>query len=770
MADDATDLKTAEDDGELLATIMERYKASREHLSAWREEARECFEFYANRQWSQEEEEILKNQMRPTITFNRSAVLIDAVLGYEVNNRQETRFIPRTLGDAKVNEELTKGSEYFRDECDAEFEESDAFRDMLICGMGWTGDRLDATRNPEYDLIRERIDPFEMMADPSARKPNLADARYMMRKKWMARDEVRQMFPEWDSEGGNADWLADDEAEGGIQHTDPRNRYKGNNDSEVGRDIPTLEYQWMTLEDRFLIKNPQNGKEIYLTKPQVDENKDALAQMAQFGVQPKQVKKSVYRRAFVIGGEIVKPQNEPSPYFAPYCDGFSYGCITGMRDRNKSTWFGMMRRLRDPQVWSNKWLAQIMHILNSGAKPGYDVEEGAIKNQADFEQKASKPGAINTFVSGAIQNGRIQYRNPPTMPTGFDKLVEYANKSFGDVSGVNQELLGMADREQAGVLEYQRKQSAVTLLAPLFDSLRRYRKITGRCWLYMMQNYIADGRMIRITMDDGEQFVPFNKSETAEYDVVIDQASSAPNQKEATWAVMTQLLPIIGDRLGPDEFKLILEYSPLPESFMEKFKEMEKAKEGQPPPPDPAMVKVQMDAQLKQQQLQFDQQKAQQDGQIEQAKTAATIQLTQAQAKAQLELEQAKAAAALQMKQAEMQQTMVLEQQKAQADFALAQAEMQNQLQIEQIKVAAQIELQNKVATAKAQTNHMVAAEGIKNKQQAKTDTSKASNDSSKAVVDAVLVGFDKIAKEMAKPKDIVRAKDGRASRIVQGA
>ena len=81
---------------------------------------------------------------------------------------------------------------------------------------------------------------------------------------------------------------------------------------------------------------------------------------------------------------------------------------------------------------------------------------------------------------------RSQRRESRGLPPDLGNLMEYANKSMSDVSGINQELLGMADREQAGVLEYQRKQSAVTLLAPLFDSMRRYRKMAGRCWLYMM--------------------------------------------------------------------------------------------------------------------------------------------------------------------------------------------------------------------------------------------------------------------------------------------
>jgi hypothetical protein len=163
-------------------------------------------------------------------------------------------------------------------------------------------------------------------------------------------------------------------------------------------------------------------------------------------------------------------------------------------------------------MWSNQVLSQIMHLLNTSAKPGYDVEKGAIDNPQAFEAKAARPGAINVFVDGSLQQGRVQRREAVGLPPDLANLMTYANESMQNVSGVNSELLGMADREQAGVLEYQRKQSAVTLLAPLFDSFRRYRKMAGRCWLYFMQKYLTDGRLIRITKDDGGQMnVPFQK-------------------------------------------------------------------------------------------------------------------------------------------------------------------------------------------------------------------------------------------------------------------
>ena len=209
MADKYDDIDLS-GDSDLLLEIRQRYEAARSHASKWREEAREAFDLYAGRQWSEQDRQKLIEQQRVPVTFNRVAILIDAVIGYEVNNRQVTRYIPRTPGDAKVNELLTEAARYFRDACDAEFEESDAFRDMLISGMGWTNDRLTDERNPDYDLVRDRVDPLRMLWDPSSRKPNLEDARFIMYETSMSKDEAKALVPEWDGEYVHADWLGDD--------------------------------------------------------------------------------------------------------------------------------------------------------------------------------------------------------------------------------------------------------------------------------------------------------------------------------------------------------------------------------------------------------------------------------------------------------------------------------------------------------------------------------------------------------------------------------
>lgn len=103
----------------------------------WRREAREDFDFEAGEQLNEEDKAILQDAKRPIVKFNRVGTTVDSVSGQEVANRQEVQFLPRRQGVVKKNELLTSTAKWFRRQCDAEDEESDAFRGLVVwCGIG----------------------------------------------------------------------------------------------------------------------------------------------------------------------------------------------------------------------------------------------------------------------------------------------------------------------------------------------------------------------------------------------------------------------------------------------------------------------------------------------------------------------------------------------------------------------------------------------------------------------------------------------------------
>src|SRR5690606_4710910 len=108
-----------------------------------------------------------------------------------------------------------------------------------------------------------------------------------------------------------------------------------------------------------------------------------------------------------------------------------------------------------------------------------------------------------------------------------------------------------------------------------FDSLRRYRKRQGRIMLYLIQNHLADGRLIRIVGKGKEQYIPLVREQVAssKYDIIVDDSPTSPNEKERTWAIIMQMLPMVRDFLTPPMALELLDYSPLPASMVAGLKE-----------------------------------------------------------------------------------------------------------------------------------------------------------------------------------------------------
>jgi hypothetical protein len=115
----------------------------------------------------------------------------------------------------------------------------------------------------------------------------------------------------------------------------------------------------------------------------------------------------------------------------------------------------------------------------------------------------------------------------------------------------------------------------MTVLATMFDSLRGFLKIVGRKRLYFMQTRVPDGTMVRVAGIEFAQVVQVTKDKTTgTYDVVVDDAPTSPNVKEANWAVMQPMMTVFKDQLAasPELLVLAMEYSPLPTAFVEAIK------------------------------------------------------------------------------------------------------------------------------------------------------------------------------------------------------
>jgi|WetSurMetagenome_2_1015567.scaffolds.fasta_scaffold00618_14 hypothetical protein len=559
------------DEETLYVVLRHWFEDDATHSAEWRKRAHEEYDFVAGEQWSPEDKRVLEEQRRPAIVFNRAIAIIKSVAGIEINGRHETTYLPRgnDVGAVKANELLNQASQWMSDGCDAEDEQSEAFQDAVICGMGFTEARLDFEQDPEGIYIEEKIDPLEMYWDKNARAKNLADAKRLWRVRKFALDEAMARFPDYPPEELDCTWAryaGQTEPTKSYEEKKFRNTEPKAGDFDRRTEVHIVQVQWWEREKYWRVADPRAARPVDLDEKQYQQLSRRAALLG-MPIKAIQMTRRVYKQAF-LGAQILDGVR-----VGPCEDRFTFNCITGEKDRNRGVWFGLVRLMRDPQMWANKWLSQTLHILNTTAKGGVLAEEDAFPDQREAEETYAQPDSITWVANGAISKGKITAKPGQGIPQAYQQLLEFAVNSIPAVTGLNPELLGQRDINQPGVLEQKRKEAAMTILAGLFDALRRFRKQVGRVRLFFIQEYLSDGRIIRIAGQEGFELVPLIREKTlGKYDVIIDDAPTSPNQKQETWALLVTILPMFAQMLTPEVVVMILEYSPLPSRLIESLK------------------------------------------------------------------------------------------------------------------------------------------------------------------------------------------------------
>ncbi|HAH64658.1 MAG TPA: hypothetical protein DCL72_04110, partial [Rhizobiales bacterium] len=149
-------------------------------------------------------------------------------------------------------------------------------------------------------------------------------------------------------------------------------------------------------------------------------------------------------------------------------------CITGERDRKNNCWFGLVRVMRDPQMWANKMLSNALHIANTTAKGGIIAEKNAFDDEREAEDTYAQPNAITWAAEGAVKERRIMPKPSADDPNTYMKVLEFAISSIRDVTRVNLELLGLRD---TGVIEMERNSGCSSGL----DGANRHGQRPGGC-------------------------------------------------------------------------------------------------------------------------------------------------------------------------------------------------------------------------------------------------------------------------------------------------
>lgn len=542
-----------------------RLKSAQRHAVDWRNEALELYDYEAGNQWEPEDEARMREQSKPMVTMNVMQKFIDAVCGLQINNRQEIKCYPRLPGKAQVSDVATSAIEWTRSRAHVDIEESDAAHDLLLTGLGWMEHFYDPDSGGRIGA--ERRDPIEMYWDPSARRKNLIDRRWQIRIKRMTADDYYDKFGE-DATGSVDVPGIGSEDQNKLEHIVKPQDYdlsRGSGTVQRGQ-INVADYQWLCTHHIVIVQADFYG--------QISEQRFSLAEWKEIepklraaGIQYQATRQKhvAYYRAWIASDGIKGGIKE-------LAHGFTFQAITGKRERNTNLWYGIGRGIKDPQKWVNKFFSSILWQLSVNPKGGLLVEEDAFENIQEAEDTWADPSAITVAAKGAITGGKIKEKTATTFPSGMDRMMQFSMDALPQVSGINAELLGMTERTQPGVVEYQRKQGAMAIIAWFFDAMRRYYQQAGELELCMIRDFISDGRLVRVVGQEGAQYIPLLRDYlTQEFDVLVDEAPTSVNMQERVFGILQTVVPMLlgaGIQIPPE----VMDYIPLPGALVEKWK------------------------------------------------------------------------------------------------------------------------------------------------------------------------------------------------------
>ena len=127
----------------------------------------------------------------------------------------------------------------------------------------------------------------------------------------------------------------------------------------------------------------------------------------------------------------------------------------------------------------------------------------------------------------------------PQVPPSMIQLSELLGREISEISGVNEELLGAADDDKAGILAQLRQGAGLTTLQILFDQLDQSQKILGSIHLDMIQKNWTPGKIEKIVGSKPSQ--QFYNRLFGKYDAVIEEGLNTSTQKQMQFVQLIKL-------------------------------------------------------------------------------------------------------------------------------------------------------------------------------------------------------------------------------------
>lgn len=448
--------------------------------------------------------------------FNRIRRIVNMISGYQRQHRKSTIVTPIEARGQQGADQFTKLMYHINNKGGVYELMSDAFEGAVTTGMNLLSVWMDYRNDPINGDIRvDNVSYNGYLIDPYFKHMDLSDCNSVWTRKYLSRPQCMALLPDRKDEIKNLS---------GWGNRDGKFQFLPESFNYGMQDLIIYDEFWyLSSRMQTLLVDTVNGE----TTEWRGEDED-LGDFLRMYPQVIKIDQEIptTKLAIVVQGKVM--YHGPNPlgidrypfipvwaYYEPQIEYFPWRCQ------------GVVRGIRDAQYLYNRRRIIELDILESQVNSGWVYKENALVNPKDVFIQGQGRGIA---LKAEAQITDVQRIEAPQVPPSMIQLSEMLGQELGQISGVNEELLGSAEDDKAGILSMLRQGAGLTTLQVLFDNLDRSQKMLGDLQIDLIQSNWTPGKVQRILGEEPTQ--EFYNRAFNKYDAVVEEAPLTSTQKQ----------------------------------------------------------------------------------------------------------------------------------------------------------------------------------------------------------------------------------------------
>lgn len=550
--------------------------------NGWRAEADEAAMYYDGKQLPPRLMALYRERGLAPLIRNMIGPTIDLVLGIEAKNRRDFKTVADVDADVDVADAMSFKLKQAERVSEADTACSDAYGSAVKAGIGWIEVAREA--DPFRPAYRVRaIHRNEIVWDMRSKENNLADARYLIRERWVDVDVAELKFPKKRAlirraAEGFPDWADafEDIATNSLllsgRETESLTTLRREEWCDTERQRVRLFEVWYRRWVQGVVASLPSGRVVAID----EKNPRHLALVASGTVPLRPAVFSKVRLAWWCGPHFLADIPSPYPHgFFPYVPVFGY-----REDAEPRAPYGLCRRMMSPQDEVNARLMRMMWLLS--AKRVVVDSDALDMPHTEMVEEVARPDAV-IYLNPHRKNrdaAAFQIESDFQLSQQQFQVLQDAKGAIQDSAGVYQSMLGKSEYAgQSGLAISNLVEQGSTTLANINRNYSYARRQVGLLMLSLITEDIGRAPTTVTVSSMGEKrTIALNVRETdatgfdyltndvvaAQLRVELEDVPDTPSYRNQQFQLMVELAKSLPPDLQPILADFVVRASDLP--------------------------------------------------------------------------------------------------------------------------------------------------------------------------------------------------------------